>query len=256
MKIKEMDLKKELEHYRIPVPNQKTKDECKKQLQGLKLSYRMTDRQFILGQIGFIRPHIWFGQMAILFVASVVILCFIKELQYTNYRQLSLLSTMTPLFLVFHIEELAKVYNKSMLEIEMAAKYSLKKLVLSRLCILGITDLVVMSGWILFLNSCLKESLFGILLYSLVPFNITVAGMLYLLKYSGKGMYAYQALSYTAFVCACFIVIPHYRPLIYNSSYQDIWLLAYVLSLFVLVKNIKELWKNIEHSEGLLMTEG
>lgn len=254
MKKKEPDLKKELECYRIPAPDQSAKESCKEELRKIKMPYQMTDGQFILGQLGFIKPYIWFGQIAILFVALIAILYFGKELPYTSYTQLSLLSAMTPLFLIFQIEELAKIYNRSMLEIEMATKYSLKKLVLSRLCILGITDLAVLGVWIFFLNCYLKENLFGILLYTLVPFNITVAGMLYL-KYSGKGMYAYQALSYTVFVCVCFIVIPHERPLIYNSRYLDIWMLMYVLSLFGLVKNIKELWKNMEHGERLLMTE-
>lgn len=251
MKRQEMDLKRELECYQIPLPDQKRKEQCQKQLQELKLPYQMTDGQFILGQLRFMKPRTWLGQLLVLVVFMVMLWS-----KYVDYMQLSLLSVMTPLFLVFHIEELARVCNKSMLEIELATKHSLKKLILSRLCILGITDFVMMCGWILFLNSCLKESLFGILLYSLVPFNITVMGMLYLLKYSGKGTYAYQALSYTIFVCVCFIVIPQYKPLIYSSSYQDIWLLAYVVSLFLLVKSIKELFKNIAHRQDLWMTEG
>lgn len=250
----EMNLKRKLEQYQIPAPDRERKEKSRVLLQDIKQSYQMTDMQFILGQIAFIRPHTWIGQLAVLMVICMILRRLI-EIGYTDYRILSLISTLTPMLLVFHIEEFARICHKSMLEIELATKYSLQRLLLSRLCILGIMDLAVFGGFIPFLNIYLDIRLFGILLYSLVPFNITVIGLLYLLKYSGKGLYRYQAFSYTVFICACFLIIPHYEPLIYSSANQNIWLLIYIASLCVLAKVIKEVWKDMVHCEGLLAAE-
>ena len=254
MKKEEMELKKRLKQYQIPEPDQERKEKTRVLLQDMRHSCQMTDMQFIFGQLGFIRPHTWIGQLTVL-VAICMIPYHLLEMGHTDYRILSLVSAMTPMLLVFHIEEFARICYKSMLEIEMATKYSLKKLVLSRMCILGVTDLLMLGGFITFLNFYLDENLFGILLYSLVPFNLTIIGLIYLLKYSGKVMYGYQALAYTGFVCACFVMIPYYRPLIYSRENQDIWLLVCIVSLVILVKVIKEVWKDMVHCEGLLAAE-
>lgn len=251
----EMELKKRLKQYQVPAPDRKRKEKTRALLQDMRQPCRMTDRQFILGQIGFIRPHTWIGQLAV-FVVICMILYGLLEIGYRDYRILSVVSAMTPMLLVFHIEEFAKICYKSMLEIEMATKYSLKKLVLSRMCILGTADLLVLGGFVTFLNIYLDESLFGILLYSLVPFNLTVIGLIYLLKYAGKGMYGYQALAYTGCVCVCFVMIAFYRPLVYSRENKDMWLLVCIASLLVLVKVIREVWKDVVYCEGLLAAEG
>ncbi len=251
---KEIHLKDKLQKYQIPAPDSERKEKSRALLLGIRQSYQMTDIQFLLGQIRFIRPYTWIGQLAILVVICWIFHYFIG-IGYTDYRILAMISISTPVLLLFHIEELARVCYKSMLEIELATKYSLKKLLLSRMCILGMVDLAMLGGFITFLNICLDVSLFGILLYSLVPFNLTVIGLLYLLKYSGRGLYGYWALSYTSVVCAFFVIIPHYKPLIYSSDNQDIWLLACIISLCVLAKTIKETWKDMVHCEGLLVLQ-
>ena len=169
----------------------------------------------------------------------------------TDYRMYSVLSITTPLFLVFQIEELARVSSRSMLEIECATRYSIKKLMLSRMCILGITDLCILSAWVLFLNSYMKSGLIEILLYSLVPFNITVSGMFYLLKRDRGDKYVWKALSYTAFVCICFVVVPHYKPFIYDAAYQNIWLLLFAGTTGILLKTAGDVWKGMEHYKKL-----
>lgn len=251
MSIEEMNIKRKLEHYQIPAPAQERKEETRACLLDIKQSYQMTDLQFIFGQIGFIKPHTWIGQLAVLVLICLLLRCFLG-IGYTDYRILSMVSTLTPMLLVFHIEEFARICYHSMLEIEMATKYSIKKLMLSRMCILGIVNFVMLGVFITFLNIYLDVSLFGILLYSLVPFNITVIGLFYLLKYLGRGLYGYWALSYTVFVCALFMIVPRIEPLIYSSDNQNIWMLVCIVSLCVLVKTIKETWKEMVHCEGLL----
>lgn len=255
MRKQKIDLKKELMKYQIPEPDFEKKEECREKMRNVKYSCRMTDRQFIFGQIGFIRPYTWIGQFLMMLISCACIHYFVST-GYMDYKVVSLISAVTPFMLVFHIEELARVCQKSMLEIEMATKYSLKKLMLSKLIILGMMDLITMSCFLIFLNWYLQESLFAILLYSIVPFNITVIGMFHLLKYSEKGMYQYLAVAYVFLVSVCFMKLSDYKPLMYSNHYQNIWLIAGIISCFGMVKTLKDKWKNIGYFEALLTVEG
>ena len=67
-----------------------------------------------------------------------------------EYRLYSLIAMVTPVLFVFQIEQFAKIYQQSMLEIELTTRFSLKKLLLARLLIFGTVDLFALAGWIAF----------------------------------------------------------------------------------------------------------
>ncbi len=249
--MEEVNLKKWLDCCQIPPADEKKKEEARCLLQR-KMTWRwMTDAEFIWGQVGFIKPHTWFGELFVLFVLlSMVVYGFRSD--YTGYRFYVLLSAVTPLLLVCHIEELARVCYKSTLEIEMAAKYSLKKLLLSRLFILGIVDLCMLGAFVGFLNWKLQVSILPVLLYCLVPFEITVIGLLYLLKFAARGFYNYQAFAYTVFVCVCFVVLSRYQPGIYSIDSRGYWVAAVLAAFGVFVWVARDIWKRFDRLDGLL----
>lgn len=247
--MREKELKQQLKHYRLPEANLERKEETRKELHKLQTFGNMTDVQFVTGQIRFIPIRTWIGQFAVL-VLICFVLCNLRE--NTDRQMLSVLSAMTPLLLVFQIEELSKVFYKSMLEIEFATKYSLKKLLLSRMCILGSVDVLVIGILMIVLRAYYEESLILLLLYSLVPFNITVIGLLYLLKLLNGRKYGYYACAYTAFVSACFIMLEQYRPFLYSKNQQDIWMIGLFVTTGMLVKSIWSFQKEIGNGECVL----
>lgn len=247
--MREKKLKQQLKYYRIPKANLHKKEETRKELQKLQIFENMTDLQFVIGQFQFIPIRTWIGQFAVLAMVCFV-LCSLKE--SADCQMLSMLSAMTPLLIVFQIEEFSKVFYKSILEIELATKYSLKKLLLSRMCILGSADVLVLGILMLVLRVYFEESLMLLLLYSLVPFNITVTGLFYLLRFLNGRKYGYCACAYTAFVSACFVMLEGYRPFIYSRNYQDIWIIGLFITTGMLIKFIWNFQKEIGNSERLL----
>lgn len=246
------ELDQQLKKYRIPEPDREKREQTKKLLRETDVVFHMTDRQFVFGQMGFIRRRVWIGQFALLAIICMV-LCTYLMTNIMDYMVLPMFSALTPLLLVFNIEELARISYRSMLEIEMATKYSLKKLMLSRLCILGITDLVVLTAFIFLLNMYLGNSLYLIVMYSLIPFNITVIGLLHLLKYQSKGRYDYMALAYTLIVCVVFVTVPQRKPVLYSGAYENIWTLVFLLSFGLLIKKLLSVWRDAEDCEKFLM---
>lgn len=245
-------LEQQLKKYRIPEPDMEKKEQTKMLLKKTDITFHMTDTQFILGQMGFIRRRVWIGQFAILAIICMVLRTYVMT-NTMDYMVLPMFSALTPLLLVFNIEEFARISYRSMLEIEMAAKYSLRKLMLSRLCILGITDLVVLTVFIFLLNMYSGNSLYLIVMYSLIPFNITIIGLLHLLKYQSKGRYDYMALAYTLIVCVVFISVAQTRPVLYSGAYENMWMLVFLLSFGILIKKLLSVWKDAEDCEKFLM---
>lgn len=248
--MEERNIREWLKECPLPAPDKKKKEETRRLLQKELSSRYTSDVEFIWGQLGFIKLHTWLGQLGVL--AVICLFVFLLFPYCADYRFYSLISTVTPLLLVFHIEELARVCYKSTLEIEMATKYSLKKLLLSRVFILGITDLCMLGVFVLFLNGQFKVGIFTVMLYCLVPFLITVAGLLYLLKFAGQRLYGYQAFAYTIFVCLCFVILPHYKPAMYGDGSQGYWIVAAAAALGVLVWVARDTWKKLDCVEGLL----
>ena len=245
-------LEQKLKKYRIPEPDREKKEQTKQLLKKKDITFHMTDRQFVFGQIGFIKRRVWIGQFAILAIICMVLRTYVMT-NVMDYMVLPMFSALTPLLLVFNIEELARISYRSMLEIEMAAKYSLKKLILSRFCVLGITDFVVLTAFIVLLNIYSGSSFYLIVIYSLIPFNITVIGLLHLLKYQSKGRYDYMALAYTLIVCMVFISVAQTRPVLYSGAYENMWMLVFLLSFGILIKKLLSVWKDAEDCEKFLM---
>lgn len=245
-------LEQQLKKYRITEPDMEKKEQTKMLLKKANITFHMTDTQFILGQMGFIKCRVWIGQFVLLMVICMVLHSYTVT-NTINYLELPMFSALAPLLLVFNIEELARISYRSMLEIEMATKYSLKKLMLSRFCILGITDLVVLTAFIFLLNMYSGKSLFLIVMYSLVPFNITVIGLLHLLKYQAKGRYDYMALAYTLLVCAGFVLAPSPDSILYSGANENIWIIAFLLSFGILIRKLLLVWKDVESGEEFLM---
>ena len=252
--MKKDDLRMQLAKYPVPEPDLQKKALARKRVLEKRVTFHMTDWQFFTGQLGFIRFRTWAGQLLVL--AAICYACRNLAGQADmGCTMLSTVSAMTPLLFVFHIEELVKVCFKSTLEIEMAAKYSLKKLVLSRICILGMVDMVILGILILFLSAQLKIQVAFTALYCLVPVNITVIGPLYLLRLCVRGAFGYAALAYTAMVCAAFMAIPVYRPVIYSRDAYGLWVLVFFLSMGLLVKKLLQIWKEMGIMDNFLPVE-
>lgn len=245
-------LEQQLIKYRVPEPDKRKKEQTEKMLKESDIVFHMTDIQFLFGQIGFIRRRGWIGQFIVLAIICIVFRSYLLT-NALDYMEIPMFSALTPLLLVFNIEDLAKISCRSMLEIEMAAKHSLKKLMLSRFCILGIADVIVLGIFIFFLNSYSGESLYLILIYSLIPFNITVWGLLHLLKYQASGRYDYMALVYTLLVCAIFVLAPGRKPILYSGAYENIWIMLFIVSAILLIRKLLSVWKAAEDYEGFII---
>ena len=159
-------MKKEWTMYqdRIPEPDMEKKEQARQKMLCEMEQYRMTDLQFICSQIRFVRPSLWVVQLLFWLVVGVSMYR-LQASDMQEYRLYSLIAMVTPVLFVFQIEQFAKIYQQSMLEIELTTRFSLKKLLLARLLIFGTVDLFVLAGWIAFWHVGTESDLWRIALY-------------------------------------------------------------------------------------------
>lgn len=227
----------------VPEPDAQRKEEARKKLLCEMQQYRMTDLQFICGQIRFVKPALWAAQLFLWLLICFGVYC-VQRNGMQEYRLYSLVSMVTPFLFVLQIEQFARIYRKTLLEIELTTFFSLKKLFLARLLIFGIVDLVGLMGWILFLHVGTTAQWWRIGLYSLVPFNLMVAGLFYLLRYERNGCYNYMAVGYLIVLGGCFDLFPRWHPGIYRVQNVTGWLVALVITMLLGMWSVGIVLKN------------
>lgn len=246
--MKEKELKNILKAYNVPKHD---KDAPMKTMEFIhenlvnKQKVRTDDKQFILSQVGFIRKRTWLFQVIILGLLCLGFYHLNTESDL-NFRSFSLMSILAPLLLIINVDEISRIYNKSMLEIEFSTKNSLKKVLVTRMTILGVADLTALIIMMIFTGKLIDLSVIRVILYTLVPFNIVCIGCMELMKYfKGKSL-NYACASYSALLIAT-ILLGRFNDLgIYAQDVIENWILVYVITTIIFTFEIKRIWKRLE----------
>lgn len=193
-------------------------------------TYEMTDMQFFLGQIRFIKKRTWLVQMLV--VIGAMLTCYWNQTEYKSVGyMITLLSTFTPFILVSQVGEIARVYTHSMIEIELSTKYSLNKLVTARLSMLGIFDMVLVLGWCLFASMQIQDTIVYMLLYCLAPFNVTLFCYFALLVYGKREHFTLSAFASTLAVQIVYYWFCGRRDDLFGSECIGGWIILYFATL-------------------------
>jgi len=134
---------------------------------------RMTNYENFWSQARFIQKRTWL--LKVLLTGLLLALAFFYriDLDHTIWTASAIFGSIICLVSIY---ELCRVYHPGMREVQLTAKYSLKKVIMVRLILLGIVD------FILLLSSAYLVSGFGvivlwkILLYTIAPFSVMCGG--------------------------------------------------------------------------------
>ncbi len=115
---------------------------------------RGTIRDFIMEQIGFLGKYCLFWQ-----AAWLALFCYLVRYGMPYYfriedgsRILVVVSLLPPLLVLLTVEEITKVYQRSMLEIEYATKYSQRNVVVVRMLVLCVFHFMLVAAAIIGLH--------------------------------------------------------------------------------------------------------
>jgi hypothetical protein len=257
MNNKEREIKKALSNYTVPSYD---KDAPMKLIELIHEEasslnkHRTTNMQFLLSQIGFIRKRTWILQIIIL-----VGLCFIfyklRSEALLDFRTFSLMSILAPLLVLISINEISRIYNKSMLEIEFSTKNSLKKVLASRMIILGMVDCIALIIMMMFVGASIDISVLRVIMYTLVPFNLVCTGFMVIMKYLKGRELSYACVGYSGGLISIVLLAKFNHLGIYAQDFISVWIFVYVATTMALFIEIKSLWKRLNIFEEVFKEE-
>lgn len=140
---------------------------------------------FILEQLGYLGRYCLFWQAAWLAVFCYVMLNGVPALLGKSGQNgiLMAVSLLAPLLVLLTVEEVTKVYLRSMLEIEYATKYSLRSAVMVRMAALCTVHFFMLLTCILCLHSRLESNVWRLLIYGITPMLIMTGIILKLMQH-------------------------------------------------------------------------
>ena len=140
---------------------------------------------FVLEQIGYLGKYCLVWQ-----IAWIVLFCYLMRHSVGYFfgeadgnGVLVMISLLPPLLVLLTVETITKVYQRSMLEIEYATKYSLLEVVIVRMLFLGVFHCVILAVEIIVLHKGLESDAGKLLIYGFTPMIMITGVLLKIMQY-------------------------------------------------------------------------
>lgn len=187
--MKQKEIKKKLKRYkalsRSVWPEEKEKRIKELLLLKPALRTRGSWRDFIFEQAGYLERYCLIWQ--ILWMLLFVFLTRYGGLQIQEEESeegmLVLFSLLPSLLVLLTVEEITKVYQKTMLEIEYATKYSLQSVVMIRMAVLCIFNFLILTVSVFWGNAFTAFQVSKLIVYSFTPMILMMGILLKLMQY-------------------------------------------------------------------------
>ncbi len=199
--------------------------------------------EFFWRQLRFIKKEVWTIQFGTILFCGFLLFCSPGKKDVIGQ-----ITALLPLCFIAGTGELSKAFVNQTAEMEMAARFTLQQVLLSRITLLGLADLLLLS-FISILTTCYLEiSLIYAFMYFCVPFLITSFTCLFILNHVRTKECNY----YCAAVGMVIMMISFYAsqkiPALYTSSLIGAWYLLFAAALsgvliecMAFVKNCKKI---------------
>lgn len=200
----------------------------------------------LLSQMQHFPRSFWIVQ-AVTVAAVSFLICRLGYMKVPLYYPFTILAVAIPLLLLLSVREISKSALYGMWEIEQSSRCQLVKITASRMVIAGLLDLFFLTMVLALVSHHFQRPLFQMILYGMVPFNLSCVCYLWTVMRSGK-----KDISYHLIVCAiCVSAILFLflkQDAVFESSMLAGWLASFVISVFLLGKTAQ---KYLQHEKKL-----
>ena len=140
---------------------------------------------FILEQVGYLERYCLIWQVLWIALFGYIMRYGIPQLAWegSGTETLVTISLLPPILVVLTVEEITKVYQKTMLEIEYATKYSLQSVVMVRMSALCMLHFLILAIGIIFQHEHLGTDIGKLLIYGFTPMIIMTGGLLKIMQH-------------------------------------------------------------------------
>ena len=154
-----------------------------------------------------------------------------------------------PFLALLLIAESTKSTIYRMNELEMAARFSLKSVVLARLSILGTFNLILFSVLITICYLVSGISLLQIGVYLFVPYLLTANISLYIVRHFRNKETIYWCMAIAVLVSGANISLHYLADFLFQTNYLVLWI---IVTLILIIAVVRELYQMFKKTEGFI----
>jgi hypothetical protein len=197
---------------------------------------------FMLTQAEYLPKHVWWSSTLIGCIA-------LFGAYFLKNDVLGIVSTVIPFAAVSVITENIRSDIYMMSELEMAAQFSLKSVVLARMGILGVLHLILLLFLIPLSSFYNVASVLQTGLYLLVPYLLTITIGLWVTRKVRVIESMYVCIGISACISGINFFVQTIFPIVYEEKYLLNWILILII---LIILTIRELKKDIRQTEELI----
>lgn len=185
----------------------------------------MTGRRAVLAfldtQVRFVSWRVWAAQAGI--VALMVMLCALRTDEQALLIAVSMLAVAS---VSIGIPWVAASKKCGMFELEMSCRFDGRHVALARLLILGTSSALALMGIVLIVPALTGAAPLAVILRAVVPYFLTCAGCLTLVRTSRQKEAAVASFVWAAFVAACALAAQSLVPVGYDFLSLAAWIVV------------------------------
>lgn len=199
-------------------------------------------RNIVLSQLQYLPLSFWIVQMGL---AAIVIgfVCLLGSWRVPFYYPLTVLSITIPLLVLLGVREISKSDIYDMWEIEQASRSQLVKIIACRMLLIGLFDLFFITGILIGMGCYYRQSVIGMILYGMVPFNLSCISYLSTITKNEKGQISYHLIACMICLTVVFSFVLKQKVL-FEASMLWGWGALYFLSVILLGTAVRKYLKH------------
>ena len=241
--MRDRQLKKRLEALEVPAYDVQKMEETiinARHRNGYKKKTRMTNLEFVFDQFRFIRKRTW--------IAKGFFSLFLLHLLLTNRVDSNswfwtFIAISGPVLCLMSANEICAIFQPGMLELQMTAKHSFHKVLLIRLMAFGGFDCVLFSGMAVILSVCKGITIWQIIVYGMVPYEIMCLGCIFILnRCREENLLLYCGTWGICFSCMI-VLLKISGTAIFETDSLPVWIETGMGALIVISIELCRLWK-------------
>lgn len=199
-------------------------------------------RGTLWNQLQFLPLSFWIIQI-MLTVLAISSACILGQWRVPFYYPLTILAVVVPSLTLLGTMEISKSNLYDMWEIEQSSRTPLVKIVASRMLIVGVFNLFLITTILISMAHIYQQSVIEMILYGIVPFNISCTCYLFVCTKSRTKDMSYHLIASMLCLAAVFAFVLRQRFLFEKSMLWG-WIGFCILSIVLLAKTIRRYLKN------------
>lgn len=197
--------------------------------------------EFALTQIGYIRKRFW-----LLSILLMLLMVLIIPAYHVEFKTVGILSVLLPFLVLLSTMEISKSTSYHMEELEMCCKYNLGRITLIRLIVIGSFHLVISLAMILLFARYSEFSFLPYALYSLTPFLFCAYSSLFIMNHLGNKDSLYICGGVAATISFGTFGLTNNFEMVYANQFIVYWAIAFIITIILLILEVKKLMKRTE----------